>query len=78
MKYSYIQQLLIAIDQLLNAIIFGWADETISARAHRCNKMRRWYIAEKVIDTLFFWQDEHCKKSHESEKARAKIQKGKR
>ena len=58
-----LKQVLIAIDQLLNTFIGGMADESISARAYRNDSKtgkRRWRIARRVIDTLFFWEVDHC------------------
>ena len=52
-----LKQILIAIDQLANAMIGGWADETLSSRAWRENRMR--LVA--FIDCLFFWEKNHCK-----------------
>lgn len=65
-----IKQVLIALDQLLNALIGGMADESISARAYRNDSKtgkRRWRIARRVIDALFFWEPEHCKNAYLSE-----------
>jgi len=60
-------QVLVAIDQLLNSILRGYADETLSSRAHRMGTMDSlWALFEKAIDLLFFWQDHHCKLSHEA------------
>lgn len=62
------KQFAIAIDQLLNTVVyihgdgFGFADETLSARAWRLQS--RWY---KVINTMFFWQENHCKEAFYSE-----------
>jgi hypothetical protein len=61
------KQILIALDQLLNTLVYikndgwGFADEMISARAFRCYIQD--YISDKmmqIIDTLFFWDDNHC------------------
>ena len=51
-------QVLIAVDQLLNAALGGHADETLSARAHRMRekKHRYWGWTAGAIDRLFFWQ----------------------
>lgn len=75
------KQTLIAIDQFINTCIwikrdgFGWADETLSARAHRLasdgNKMA--IIVERVINTLFLWQTEHCFQSYMSERDRLQL-----
>jgi hypothetical protein len=67
---SYGKNLLIGIDQLINAIFGGWADETISSQAYRWEKngIRSW--PRKVIDTIFFWQKAHCRGSYVYEKER--------
>ena len=39
-------QFLIALDQLLNALLGGWADDALSARAFRLHGRKRgWFIA---------------------------------
>ncbi|MDR3181702.1 MAG: hypothetical protein LBT89_02085 [Planctomycetaceae bacterium] len=53
------KQVLIAVDQLLNTLLGGWADETFSARCYRMN----WKILVNIIDTIFFWQKDHCRES---------------
>jgi hypothetical protein len=60
---NYIYAVVIALDQLVNALIVGDPDEMISARAHR-ETSRCWAIAEQVIDKVFFWQQEHCKNAY--------------
>lgn len=46
----------------------GMADETISARAHRNSvKSKRWAFMKCAIDTIFFWQKDHCYQSFVSE-----------
>lgn len=60
---SYVLQILIALDQLANTMLGGWADETISARAWRQRHKPRWAIARVVIDAMFFWQGGHCEKA---------------
>ena len=63
-------QLLIALDQVLNTVVwikgdgFGMADETLSARAWR---LREKSNAWRRIDRLFFWQVDHCRQSYLSE-----------
>lgn len=64
------EQTLIAIDQLVNALLGGWADETLSARCYRKRHKRIFRIAEAVIDSLFFFQLEHCKEAYRSERLR--------
>lgn len=61
-------QVLVAIDQLLNTLVGGYADETLSARAYRRYLRGKPWCA-RVINVLFFWQDNHCKTAYESELA---------
>lgn len=65
---SYIRRLLIAVDQLLNAVLGGWPDETLSSRAWRWEQdgVRSW--PRKFIDALFFLSPDHCQESYESER----------
>ena len=65
------KQFLIAFDQLINTIVyirgdgFGWADETLSARAYRLRKEHP--FLHKSIDMIFFFDDNHCEESYFSE-----------
>lgn len=70
-----IKQTMIALDQLANAMLAGgWADETLSARAWRLDgSKRRWSIARRVIDALFFWQKNHCMQAWKSEQERLQM-----
>lgn len=67
------KQVLIAFDQLVNALCGGWADETLSSRAWR------WYVSGKRLwpcvwlDRLFFWDSHHCRESYESERRRLQM-----
>ena len=65
-------QVLVALDQLINTLIGGFADETLSSRAHRRRLRGKGGVAW-VIDHIFFWQDEHCKASYESELERSQL-----
>ena len=59
----WLLQLLLAVDQLVNAVLGGWADETISSRAWRLSgTARRWELARVLIEALFrlFGQRAHC------------------
>lgn len=65
-------QILIALDQLANALIGGNADETLSARAHRMRVKghRYWGWTAGAIDKLFFWQRGHCLAAYRREHER--------
>ena len=77
------KQILIAVDQLVNTLVwikgdgFGFADETLSARAWR---LRCQSSAYKRIDALFFWDRDggkhHCELSYESELERRHLPRG--
>lgn len=63
--------MLIALDQLVNAIFAGAADETISSRCYRGAILAKepklkWRIAYKIVNALFF-DKLHCKTAYESE-----------
>ena len=62
---------MIAIDQLGNTLLGGWADETISARCHRKRHMAKWRRLGAVIDFLAlccFGQANHCEAAYNSER----------
>lgn len=67
-----IKQILIAFDQLCNTLIppysDAWADETLSARAWRNGKTSKgWNAFRIVIDTILFFDKEHCFTSYIAE-----------
>ena len=59
-RRAYWLGVLIGLDQLLNAMLWGYNDETLSSRAYRgasaINAKRRWRWAQAAIDALF-WRD---------------------
>lgn len=66
-------QFLVALDQLINTLIGGMADETLSSRAwrHKMDGSRKW--PAWLIDHVFFWQKDHCKTAWLSELQRAHL-----
>jgi len=54
--------------QFLNVLIFnGHPSESISGKAYRLGVIEGWpwqYKAMKLIDLLFFWENQHCKRAH--------------
>lgn len=68
----YVEQVLIAIDQLVNALLGGWADETLSSRAWRTEQKGRIFgrLARPTIDAILFFDPQHCYASFLSEKFR--------
>lgn len=68
-RYGY--HVVIAIDQLFNALTGGAADETLSSRTYRGailadKPKKRWRVLYRLINGLFF-DANHCKASYESE-----------
>ena len=61
---SYLHNLLVACDQLVNAAIGGWPDETLSSRCWRWHK-----------DKMAAWlgDKDHCRTSYESERTRRQL-----
>ena len=64
MARSWGHQVFLAVDQTANAILGGYADETLSARSYRMGSKARtrgewdqWRVAWIVVDALFVWQD---------------------
>ena len=77
--FHNLKQLLIAIDQVLNVLIFifskkgAWADETMSAHAFRLEMERGITWPRRLIDTLLFFDKDHCQESYLSEVERRQL-----
>jgi hypothetical protein len=65
---DYIVNNALAEDQAWNALLAGEADESISARCHRCKWVRR----EKFINWLF-GDDQHCHKAYLAEELKSQL-----
>jgi hypothetical protein len=64
---AWLKQVAVAFDQFLNAIIGGWADETLSARCWRLRHVPGWNVARFVVDLVLFFDRGHCEASYRSE-----------
>lgn len=73
--FEYLLKILISIDQLVNAILLGDPDETLSARAHRMRVkgQRYWGWTAGFINKIFFKQEDHCRDAFESEILRRQL-----
>lgn len=77
MKHWFLQ-VFIAFDQFINALIGGWADETLSSYSYRLwRDGKPWgQFWMPLIDGLFFWQRirpdaiGHCHQAYLREKER--------
>lgn len=68
LRPAYLIRLLDATSQWLNvALLWGDANESISGRAFR----EGWRKTEAVINTLAFWEPDHCRRAHETDVLRA-------
>jgi hypothetical protein len=69
---KYLLQNLIAFDQQLNAILGGYADETLSSRSYRAERDKKFFgiITRPIIDFVFalFGDKNHCYTSYLSER----------
>lgn len=72
---AYLKQNLIALDQLVNTILGGHADETMSSRAFRTELSGKIIgrVMRPLIDLVFFFDKEHCYKSYLSEVYRRQL-----
>lgn len=70
-----LKQVAIAFDQLLNSILGGYADETLSAKAYRMSVDHGgiWLTVRKTIDRLFLFDPNHCYESWLSEGQRNQL-----
>jgi hypothetical protein len=68
----WIKQVLVALDQFVNAVFLGWADETFSARCWRLRERPLWGLARRVVDlpARIFRDKNHCEASYRSEQLR--------
>lgn len=71
MKF-WLWQILVALDQLGNAMLGGWADETLSARAYRADRDGK--VLGRIFRPMFDWvferladEQDHCARAHASE-----------
>lgn len=76
----YIFHILVALSQLGNALLGGYPDESMSARAHRTGSNGRWpgVVTRPLIDVFFYiitlGRDKtHCLTAYESERTRRQL-----
>ena len=64
---TYARRQLLATDQVINALMAGDEDETISSRAGRQWSGTWW---SKLINTIFHWQKDHCTNAIEDDEGK--------
>lgn len=62
-------QVFIGVDQLINTLLDGSADETMSSRCYRLNNIRTYRYLELFVNFLFYPLQgaDHCKHAYEKE-----------
>jgi lysozyme family protein len=70
---TYIVRVALAATRLLNAVLGGSANESLSSRAWRYRGHSRYGPVHQGINTLFFWQDNHCRHAYLAEKNRRDV-----
>lgn len=68
-------QFLIWLTQGGNVLLGGYADESMSSRAHRMRVKghKYWGWTANAIDRLFFWQRGHCEEAYRQEVQRRQL-----
>lgn len=74
---TWLLNLGIACDQLLNVLLLGSPDETLSSRSYRADRDGKAFgrFFRPCIDTLFFWQQRHCYDAYLAEVQRRQLSK---
>jgi hypothetical protein len=76
----YAYKILLSLDQLLNTLLGGYPDDTLSARAWANRRHRVWAIAVVIIDTIFaaIGYPNHCKDAYDEEvnRSQSEIERG--
>lgn len=70
---NYPRNLATALDQLLNALLGGYCDESLSARAYRWRRDGKSGVPAAIINIVFFWQKDHCFSAYGNEQARRQL-----
>lgn len=67
--WRYLIQILVAVDQLANAILWGAPDETLSSRAYRADRDGKILgrVLRPLIDLMFFFDPDHCRQAYLAE-----------
>lgn len=72
---QYLWHIGVALTQLLNTLLAGWPDESTSSRLWRLREQGKevGYIGVGIVDGLFFFQPDHCRRAYEAERARYQL-----
>ena len=72
---NYFIRVLVALDQLVTALLGGWPDETLSSYAWRLEQQGKPFgFMRRVIDWLFAWEGpNHCERAMLYERQRLQL-----
>ena len=66
-RHSYLPGIAALVSQTANhCLLYPWGghhDMTVSAHVYTKRHLPRWRTAYRVINGIFFWQDDHCRES---------------
>ena len=63
---EWLYQVFIGLDQFVNTLLNGSADETISSRCYRLNHIKAYRLGEIFVNALFFLFQgpDHCRNAY--------------
>jgi hypothetical protein len=66
---EYVYQNFISLDQSVNTLLGGSADETMSSRCFRLDHIPAYRVLEAIVNVIFypFQGPDHCKHAYEKE-----------
>jgi hypothetical protein len=66
---TYLLYNAIAVDQLINTLLGGAPDETLSSRAYRTEQRNKYFgmFFRPLIDLVFWFDKNHCKNAYFAE-----------
>ena len=75
---SYLKNIALAVDQLINAILKGSPDETLSSRAYRADRDGKIFgkVFRPLIDGILFFDPQHCYGAYQNELNRRQLPNG--
>lgn len=65
---SYLTRVAAWLSQGINCVLLGGSpDQTVSARAYVNRNDATWAFVYCAINMVFFWQEDHCRDSHQAD-----------
>ena len=65
---SYLTRVAAWLSQGINCVLLGGSpDQTVSARAYVNRNDATWAFVYCAINMVFFWQEDHCRNSHQAD-----------